>query len=405
MLTIDATLSAAMAAGSGSPLARATILSTTYDLYSYKWDNLRFECKISGAVTGDYQDVMTVRRGAQVGGVETLVAIGSFFIESLRKDAAGNTTIVANALPAGAINDVDGDDDALTVLGRVGTYYGLTFHGIPTVQDWLDTWQFFKPDSTLNLVSARLVENLMRQKRRAFLFQRQDGITITNPAVDAANYASIYQFDLPERTTYLDTRLKDLYIFWQDENGFQNSNYAGGSPPASAPKHNLGYVNSAVSAVDVGALGVDGGGQFLFEQFPNLALEQGEPAEASQIGSTSILKFIERFNWPRGTGWRQTVYDQHWQPFGFGDDAITVIQQEFIYNTIEQTIIEELIEQTINNINNTFIEANAAGEISVDTSQFNQILAARHNTLQAVADALDDHWHGPYSWFLYENFF
>jgi hypothetical protein len=408
MLSIDPILSTAMLYGSGEPVIQAVVNGVTYDVRRYRWDNLALDIEIQGVVAAVNQDTLLLKRGMQVAGVDYLVNVGTFFIESFMITPAQTSRIKAHAFPSVALQDLGaGSATYKDIMNTVGTAIGVTFDAL--TGNWWDGWDALETGRTLSMISSRLLQGVLMSHRRAHMFQRQTKILVSNPAWEAGTIASsAYAF--PEQYSVFVRALRHLIIYTYDENNFQSSAYYSPPAPATAPSINIGYLHSGVG--DPSLLGKDGGGEFSFVQMPDLALEQGEAVTMAGFAGVRRLSFIEYFNWGGAPAWRQVVSDLTWQSntgSGYGQVPIQAVDVTIINNI--ENIVNNIVNNTINNIIQQFFEeytinniGNTADKVNVNTASFGMLFNSSHALVQACLDVLDDHQHGPMTWYLYDNF-
>lgn len=408
MKSISATLAANMAAGTGLPIARVTIGGTDYDVISYTWNNLTLSCAINSAITPTLNASIILKRGVQVGSTEYLETAGTFYIESSQVQSGVITQIKAHALPAIAVSGVDGNATLETVLADVTTQTGVTFDA--PANDWFDVWKFFEATKTINLPATKFLQSMVTQKRRAHMFLRQSHIWLLNPGMDDSTLTPTV-YTLPTYYIAMQPRVNPLVMWKYDDNDFYSSVYASTDPaPDTAPSVNIGYILASITNNDIKPLGEDSGGARIWEQLPDLALEQGDALTLSGLSGVRFVRFTEYFNPGRNLPWKQVCEDLQWQGVSAGSSNAAPVK---IFNVTEVTQnVQNLISnfyEIVQVFNQTIYETNylggTAAQIQLNTSAFNNHLGPADSNVQSMAEKFDDHEHDTVSWLLAQYYF
>ena len=408
MKSVNATLSANMAAGTGLPIARATIGGADYDLISYAWNNLQLTCAINAPITPSLNASILLKRGLKIGATEYLETAGTFYIESSEIQNGVQTKIKAHALPALAISSVDGNATLEAVLADVTTQIAVTFDA--PANDWFDVWRFYEAGKTVNLPAAKFLQSMITQKRRAHLFLRQSHIWLLNPGADDGTLTPT-AYTLPSFYVAMQPKINPLVMWKYDDNNFYASVYADTDPaPDSAPSVNIGYFDDSIADSAIKPLGEDSGGARVWEQRPDLALEQGDALTISGLSGVRFVRFTEYYNPGRNLPWKQVCEDMQWQGVSAGatNAAPVTINNitEVTQNITQQVTNMYDLFQTYNQIvyETNYLGGNAA-QIQLNTSAFDNHLGPADSNVQALAEKFDDHEHESVSWLLYQFYF
>jgi len=295
-----------MATGTGIPILQIVSDTTTYNLIFYKWDNLSFSATINSEVDFAPLTKITFKRGLNISETDYLVTTAIFFIETCtRKD--GLTFITANALPNAPVKIATGLT-AYDIFVEALTPYSTTVTYDPDMTTWADTWLILERDTYFN--SIKELEQFLIRKLRGNVFARSTGIFLSHSFYRTETEEAASAITLPERRSLFTPVHKHRAIYAYNTERVYFLEYYPLPIPENIAIENIGY-HSAPQATDT--LGKDEGGHFSYEQYPNLALEQGEKVTVNGYSSILFLSFIEEFNNSKSPTWKQTIKDFQWQ--------------------------------------------------------------------------------------------
>ena len=246
MRTVDATLTAALQAGTGTPYLKANIgysgggaLHTLNALsYVLTGQTLEFEVAYNGDSVGD-QTHIWLERGLTIAGTNYTVTTSRFRIASQRYLPNGHQIAKGILFPK-QYYSAAGNVSYQTVLDALCTAYGKTAV-YRSAYAW-KAYKFFPAGKAISLNDPNYMANLLAQKYLIFycdnggeqvLFYSCDGSL--GGAADAT-ITAVDDFYI-ERTT-----LRNRFFMWKDEAGTVHT-YGNSANPI----HNLGYLESTAT--------------------------------------------------------------------------------------------------------------------------------------------------------------
>ena len=247
MRSVDATLAAALAAGNGRPIVKATIgkmdgtVIHTQEVVSYKLTarQLEFEMKYTTDIGGN-QTAIWLERGVTLNGVDYTVTTGRFPIWSQTYLPNGRQHTVGGIFPK-QYYSAAGDASYQTVIAAICTAFGKTAVFKDGAAAWL-AYQFLPDTTLLYLSDANDIFAMMRQKYLIFacdngseqiLFYALDAA-----ALPAADESVTVNADFKLQIS----KLRNRQFVWVDQ---LNVPHQAGS--ASDPIHNLGFLKTSYS--------------------------------------------------------------------------------------------------------------------------------------------------------------
>lgn len=365
MRTINATLQAALDAGTFKPYIKAIVrrgaVTNTYDVMKYRLTATSLEIKTIGLVTVTTQASPTtieLKRGATVNGVDYTISTSKFIVTSGKNQKAKDGQSYTAEIQAELIHPIymtflaDGSyenaiDSFCTALGKTYTLKN------PSATFWTD--QFLPAGRNFTTNNAQSFLTLLRQKRLIFACDNGGEDILFYSAVDNAHTAD-YEL-VPTGFYYLETGIlpSRRYMARDESASLRFSGTAGDI------LHNLGYIHSTDSLPTV------------YSQEQNLTpyawslqlyMQSGDKIDWDQ--SQTILypaDIAEIFNPELGNiPWR-----------------IEISQQPMFSNT-EGGALPSTIEA-------------AAPYTPLNTGQFSGILSSSDNNIQAAMETIDDHTH------------
>lgn len=175
--SVDATLTAALAAGTGTPYIKAYIgytdgsVLSTNDIISYKLTADELEIKYTADIAGD-QESIWIERGLTIAGTTYSVTSGRFYIASQRYLPNGRQIAKGRLFPK-QYYAAAGNDTYENVITAFCTAYGKTAVFRDPAAAWLD-YKFFPAGKSIILNDANAFTNLLRQKYLIFYCDNGD---------------------------------------------------------------------------------------------------------------------------------------------------------------------------------------------------------------------------------------
>jgi hypothetical protein len=359
MRTVDATLTAALAAGTGTPFLWAGIgysggqpLHVVPVLsYVLTGQTLEMELPYNGDSVGD-QTHIWLSRGVSLAGTDYYITTSRFRIASQRYLPNGHQVAKGILFPK-QYYAVNGNVSYEMICNNLCTAYGKTA-AYRSAYAWRD-YIFFPVGKSLILNDPNYIANLLAQKYLIFycdnggeevLFYSCDGSLGVNPDLTITAVDDFYI----ERTS-----LRNRLFMWRDEAGTLHSY---GS--ATNPIHNLGYLESTATHP-----------------------ARTSPSNLVQAHIRPDLRILDG-DIISINGWNvfALVTEQYLQPSG--SSRLPRWETIVTANEIFSNTAGGALPSTIERISNY---------TPLNTSQFNGILSNADNNLQAAMDTLDNHTH------------
>jgi hypothetical protein len=359
---INATLTAALANGTGTPFLKAylgygdspdVIWSGALIAYKLTGDTLQIEIKYQGSFAGD-QTAIWIERGVTIAGTAYTLTSGKFWIHSQDYLRNGSQLIIGKLFPR-KYYSAAGDVSYKTVIDAFCTAFGKTAVYRDAGAAWLN-YQFLPDGKFIITNDANSMAALLAQKWLIFycdnggsevLFYSCDGSLVATDLTISANTVDFHM-----ETTKTHTR----YLLWRDEAGTLHTQ---GS--ATDPIHNLGYIESTAAAparnstTDIVSL----------NSRPDFRILDGDKiALVKTLGTVKFFALVtETYEAPT-----KSHPEPRWE---------TVVDTNPIFGNTAGGALPSTIERVSN-------------YTPLNTSTFNHILSAADNNLQAAMNTLDD---------------
>ncbi len=358
MRTVDAALTAALAAGSGKPIAVAYIGYTDgIEIYhanavNYKLSGLSLQVEIASTIDfGRDQQCVWLKRGLSIAGTDYTVTTGRFFIDTQEYIDGQHQRITGSLFPKQKYTAA-GDDTYENVINAFCTAYGKT-----AVYKAADAWrdyQFLPDGKQIIMNDANHFLNLLAQKYLIHACDHGDEEVLFYCAdvMGAADVTVTVKDDI----AITDTSLRSRQFLWKDEAGSVHSDGT-----ATDPIHNLGYLESTATCPARHAPTFEA--RVLIR--PDLRIIDGD---------------IVTINFYAGSA-TATIFAHPIEIFDPGKKELPwrlQLEANPIFHNTEAGALPSTIERVSN-------------YTPLNTSMFEGVLSSSDNNLQAAMDTLDDH--------------
>jgi len=363
MRTVDATLLAALQAGSPTPYLKAyvgysngTVKTSHTDVWAYRLTGSTLEFWIPSIVNfASDQECIWLERGLILAGTTYTITTSRFWIWEEEYLPNRVARYKGGLVPNKYYTDA-GDDTYENVIDAFFANYGKTTTYKNPAEAWLG-YQFLPAGQNIITNRAPTFLNLAHQKRLISACDNggQD-VRIYSADVIGASQATV---TLTDEFSLWTTKLRRRQYMWRDEVGTIHQ-----SGTATDPIHNLGYLESTDSAPARKSSTY----QLSAYICPDLRFQDGDALTASVYGGTKTALFFARVteewdarasNLPR---WRLKL------------------EADPVFETTEGGALPSTIERVSN-------------YTPLNTSAFDGILSTADNNLQAAMDKLDNHTH------------
>lgn len=363
MRSVNATLHAALQAGTGTPYLKGyvgytdgSVKTSHTNLIAYKLTGTRLDLWIPSQANfaGD-QDCIWLERGLTIAGTTYTVTTGRFFITEENYMPDGVTHYAGRLFPPeyySAAGDVSYD----TAITAFCTAYGKTAVYKDDTEAWL-AYQFLPTGKSILMNNAIRFLNLLQQKRLISCHDNgSEEVRFYSADVFGASQATIAVKD--EFVVMSSTEHSRQYI-WRDEADTIHQDGA-----LTDPIHNLGYLESTDSPPARNTA------TYLCRALirPDLRLQDGDALTISFAGGSKTVTVLAIIS---------EEYDSHstklpkWR---------TIIEANPIFNSTEGGALPSTIERVSN-------------YTPLNTSLFDNVLDENDNNLQAAMETLDEHVH------------
>ncbi len=368
MRTIDAMLTAALAAGTGKPViygvigyANGAVLAGTY-LVSYKLtgDSLEFEIAYNADIGGD-QECIWLERGLTIVGVNHTAITGRFYIHSQRYLPNGHQIVKGGLFPK-QYYAAAGYDTYQNVITAFCAHFGKTAVFRDPAAAWL-AYKFFPAGKSIILNDANYMRALLQQKYLIFYCDNGNEEVLFYSCAGSLNVATDVTITAVNDFYKEQNNLKNRLLMWRDEAGTVHSSGA-----ATDPIHNLGYLESTAAAPARKSPGL------IMEarMRPDLRILDGDVVQLTALGSNSKMFALvtEQYIAPD-----HSHKEPRWE---------TIVASNTVYDNTAGGALPSTIERVSN-------------YTPLNTSYFTNVLSGSDNNLQAAMDTLDDH-HAQPAW-------
>lgn len=363
MRTVDASLTAALAAGAPTPYLKAyageedgTLVGSTTNVISYRLTGTSLEFVVKGySLFSTSVITIWLERGLTLAGTPVTVTTGRFFVYLMEALDNQQVRFKADLFPH-EYYTAAGDLTYETVIDALCTAFGKTTTYKDDTEAWLG-YQFLPTGQNIIVNDAMRVLNLLHQKRLISVCDNGgEDVRIYSADVMGASVATVSVKDA--FSVFLTSDRRRQYI-WRDEAGTLHTDGT-----ATDPLHNLGYLESTdspparnVSSYNVKAL-----------IRPDLRFQDGDVLTLSIYGGALTVNFFAQVTEEFDSKSSQLP---KWR---------LLLEANPIYHATEGGALPSTIERVSN-------------YTPLNTSNFNGILSTDDNNLQAMADTVDDHEH------------
>jgi hypothetical protein len=361
MRTVDATLTAAHAAGQGTPFIKAYVGYTTGSVktshtvvHKYILTGTKLEFWVpTFANYGTDQECIWLERGLTINGTTYTVTTGRFYIWNEEYLPDGSSHFVGGLFPH-QYYSAAGDDTYENVINAFCTAWGKTAVYLDDTEAWLG-YQFLPAGQVVIMNSAMRFLNMLKQKRLITVCDNgSEEVLIYSADILQAHQATYVVKD--EFAVFTSQQRRRQYI-WKDEN--QTLRQDG---DLEDPVHNLGYLEST-----------DDPPSRNFSTFeavaylrPDLHIQDGDSVKLMFYNSTRQVQFFAK---PTEEWDSKSTKLPKWR---------LKLEANPVFENTEGGALPSTIERVSN-------------YTPLNTGSFDGILSSSDNNLQAAMETLDNH--------------
>jgi hypothetical protein len=375
MRTVDATLTAALAAGTGTPYLKAyvgyangTVKTSHLDMWAYRLTGTTLEFWVPSIanLAGD-QEQIWLERGVTINGVNHTLTTGRFWIWEEEYLPNRVTRFKGGIVAQAYYSDAVTMDSYQTVIDAFFTAAGKTTTYKDPAEAWL-AYQFMPNPSTISISNAERMLPLLAQKRLLVCCDNgAENVRIACLDVIGASVADVTVVDDFALST---TKQRARQFLWRDELGVYHQDGT-----VTNPVHNLGFLMSSASAPARHTQSYEFRGYVR----PDFRIQDGDTVRALMYSGGSTATFFAKVT---------EEYSRHGSPFlptpGHLPAWRMILEASPIFGNAEGG---DLPQNVANKVNHAY----------VNTSMFNNLLTTNESSIQAALEKIDDHHPGGYT--------
>jgi hypothetical protein len=310
----------------------------------------RTEIRVETEPLSTTQNYIQLLRGALINGVEYL--IGTTYYTIYKTELLRNKTIFYASLIPRQYVSVAGDDTYENVLTAFCTAIGLTpqFKN-PTAAFW--DYQFYPAGRSLTLNDARGIVSILRQKYLITVSDQEGDIIQFAGYLDSTSADVTAPPILNNPYIKFTSEVSAKQFIWRDE---ANTTHQSGS--LTIPAHNLGYLESTDDPPAVS----ENAGNIAYEGQVDLRITNDDIIYNDENELVMQADVIETFDRAKDPSWMLNL------------------QQSTPISSTEGGALPSTIQA-------------AAPYTPLNVSNFNHVLSANDNNIQAAMETLDEHTH------------
>lgn len=380
--TLDPTLEAALATGSGDFFARAFIWNgisyTQHEVLGFEIDNLTANVTVPHFTPNEVATWFYIQRGLKINGTEYPIDSSKFRTTLSNVKYPNYITIYGDIFWNIPVTTA-GDESVETVLEdliqqSVGSadFNNTVIYG--NNSEWWHGIQFFPAGKVVLLNKANRLEQLLKQK---YLAQICDTGGNQLKIIGSSQYfEQIADFEIDSETlitNHKQVKFTDNRKFiWRDEAETLHE------VDEDGPLHNLGYIESTVTPI----LNRTNSGIFLVQSMPNLAITNGDAVsiDDEEFGVPILIKEVFSISDTKSPRWYYEIRAIQWTENSEGGAMPSTIERVSNYTPINTSTFNNNLDENVNNLQ-------ALAE-AVDELTLGEVTQAE---LDTVEDKIDNH--------------